>query len=261
MKRKSIFFVLCCLLFSLFVSDAVMGCKIAVRPPNDIDTTKHVFIGEVIGYVEAKYSKPESETGIKGNAFGLNIKVKENIYSSFSASSYHVFPLKLTAFCGLESYKDDELQEKFPIGSEVRVIASIAERVESNTADNVVRLEASIRNSGSVSRNDLSEKLKTSDDRIYDYKNYDWRKPVTQEDYDLLALQYSLPNFELLKDFLRLKKSKTENEKLSILERLIYFPQYLDFETIVKRNVTSAKISAELIEKRKAWWLTKYPQK
>jgi|GEM_PF-3323575 len=261
MKLKSVFLVFCCLLFSSLVSDVVLGCKIAITPANDIDTTKQVFIGEVTGYLEAKYSKPESETGIKGNALGLKIKVTENIYSIYSASTYEVFPLRLTSWCGLESYNDEELKEKFPIGSEVRIIASVAEKIENKTVENAIRLEASVRNRGSVSRNDLNEKLKSSADRIYDYKDYEWRQPVTQEEYNLASSQHYLPYFELMKDFLRLKKSKTESEKLSILERLIYFPHYLDFETIVKRNVSSTKISSELIEKRKAWRLTRYPQK
>ncbi|MDQ4119935.1 MAG: hypothetical protein M3209_00525 [Acidobacteriota bacterium] len=187
--------------------------------------------------------------------------MKESIYSTYSASNYQVFPLQLTASCGLQSYKDDELKERFPIGSEVRVVASIAERIENKSPDNIIRFETSVYNRGSISRNDLSEKLRTSADRIYDYKDYDWRQPTTQEEWNLFGSQYYLQYFELMKDFLRLKKSKTENEKLSILERLVYFPHYLDFETIVKRNVSSAKISAELIEKRKARWLTKYPQK
>jgi len=64
-----------------------------------------------------------------------------------------------------------------------------------------------------------------------------------------------LPEFELRKDLLRLRKATSEAERVKILERLLYYPECcdLDFLKIAKDYVKNLETLKALNDRREAW--------
>lgn len=168
------FFLTIAVLF--FANVAAFGCKLGIPPISDFDITHYIFIGEIVEVIEnVKY---ESQ-GIQDEAVGFKVKVTENIYSPKQKTYFEVFPLRLTASCGLAS-DTKKLREQFSVGSEVRVVAKEATVFKNQPVENsTVRLETSIRNRGSFSRNDLSENLRTSAKSFYDYSSFVQKERTT----------------------------------------------------------------------------------
>ena len=218
--------------FLLFTNDA-FGCKVGINPTSDFDTAQYIFIGEVVEILESV--KYESQ-GIEAVAVGLKIKVSENVYSPKQAAYFEVFPLRLTASCGLRS-DTKEVREHYPVGSQVRVVAKEATVFKNQPANSIIRLETSIyTNKGSIARNDLNESLRTSVKTIYDYSSFIPQQRTSTAEDALVESNYYLPEFELRKDLLRLKETKSEDERTKILERLVFYPHVsrMSFPKIVR---------------------------
>jgi hypothetical protein len=201
-----------------------------VGPISGFDREHYIFIGEVVEVIESVNFKSR---GVKSDAVGLKIKVSENIYLPKLASYYEVFPLRLTSWCGLMS-ETKEVREHYPVGSQVRVVAKEATTFKDEPVSSAIRLETSIYNKGSISRNDLSAKLKTSAKTIFDYENFSYKTfasnqyPTAVAERIDAASNNFLPEFELRKDLFRLQKVKSEAEKIKILERLVFYPDVDD---------------------------------
>lgn len=247
MKIKSvvnnIFFVAA----ACFLNMAAFGCSISVSQNPHFDPEQYVFIGEVIGVETIEYESNK----FKGNAVGLKIKVSENIYSPTITPIYRVFPLRLIPSCGLWS-DDKQILADFPIGSEVRVIAKKLTTLKNSSDSEVTRLETSIYNRGSITRNDLSEPLHTYAALLFDYRSYIGRQHQTASDYAFSAADYNLLEFELRKDLIRLESAKSETDKMSVLERLIFHP-FVDLPAIVKTYLKNDKKIAALTEQWQEW--------
>lgn len=209
----------------LLSANYAFGCMMSFPHTPDFDKTHYMFIGEVVGIAEALNFKSGE---IKKDAVGLKIKVAENIYSPKLASHYEVFPLSLSTYRSLES-EAKHLKESYPIGSQVRVVAKQATSIERNPASSIIRLETSIFNKGSISRNDLSAKLRTSAKTIFDYKSFVITDYRTKEEQAFRASNNSLPDFEMRKDLFRLQKSESKTERIKILERLVFYPYVHSF--------------------------------
>ncbi len=97
-------------------------------------------------------------------------------------------------------------------------------------AHSTIRLETSIYNRGSFSRNDLSEHLRTSGKSFYEYSGFVQKQDTTATEEFLVESKYALLEFELRKDLLRLKESKSEAERTKILERLVFYPHIRSFD-------------------------------
>ena len=246
--------VIFCMLIVLSLSQAItFGCSLRVAPISQFDTAQYVFIGEVIGVVGPLKSEAKKADG--GEAWGLRIKVVDKIFlPQTPASHFDVFPYDLTAWCGLSGWKSEELSKYYPIGSQVRVIAKETTLLESKLPDGNIRLETSIYNRGSIARNSESD-LNTSAESLYDYKRYADRRRTSAEEDPLFDSNYYLPHFELRKDLLRLRDASSEDEKVNILERLLFFPHVydLDYPKIAELNVRNAETVKLLNEKWGAW--------
>lgn len=232
----------------LIFTNYALGCKLAINPTSDFDTAHYIFIGEVIDILEpVKY---ESE-GMMAEAVGLKIKASENIYFPKQAAYFEVFPLRLTASCGLRSDMK-QVREHYPVGSQVRVVAKEATVFKNQLANSIIRLETSIYNRGSIARNDLNERLKTSAKIFYDYKNFVERQRTTAAEDALFDSNYYLPEFELRKDLFRLKETKSEDERTKILERLVFYPHVsrMSFPKIAR---TYLKNQDKLVILEKQW--------
>lgn len=254
---KTVFF----LTIFLLLTNAAFGCSIVTDLPvsdNPIivkgkslfpapKPAQYVFIGEVVEIINV--AKPKSDEN-RTNAEGLKVKVTENIYSPQTTSYYEILPLRIYPDCSLQG--ETGLKRTFPIGSKVRVIAHEATIYKKLSDENFVpRLETSIKNNGSIVRNDLNENTKSSADSFYDYSSFALKKPTTQiEETEFYSKLESL-KFELQKDLARLVKAKTESERIKVMERLVYYPYFyrVPFHTLAaaylkkskKRQVLEAK--------------------
>lgn len=209
---KHLFLIVFCV-SGLFVQSA-FSCSLTGKGISVFDDTEYIFIGEIIGYTKAVES---SELG--GKAFGLIIKPNENIYLPKTPKSYfEVFPVSLGADCSFSGTQIEELKKNFPLSAEVRVIAKEAKILPNNLPDNNIRLEERPDEIGSIVSNYENEKRMTSKESVFDYKTFTYD---SDEDSDST---YLLPNFEIRKDLLRLKNSRTQKEKTDILNRLLNVP-------------------------------------
>lgn len=229
---KTVFFIV---VFLVFINVA-FGCSIVTDLPisdNPIifkgkllfpapKPAQYVFIGEVVEIISV--AKPQSDKN-QTDAEGLKVKVTENIYSLQSASFYEILPLRIYPDCSLQG--ETGLKKAFPVGSKVRVIAQEATIYKYLSDEkSVPRLETSIKNNGSIVRNDLNENTKSSADSYYDYSSFASKKPMTQEEETEFYSKLELLKFELQKDLARLVKAKTESERLKVMARLVYYPYF-----------------------------------
>jgi hypothetical protein len=72
-----------------------------------------VFIGEVVEVIES--AKYESQA-VEGEAIGFKVKVTQSVQTPKQAPHFLVYPLGLTASCGLRS-DSERLREQFPPGA------------------------------------------------------------------------------------------------------------------------------------------------
>ena len=255
--RCKIVTTLCLSILLLFCWDVSLGCSILLKPLKEFDKSQYVFIGEVVDIV----GKDVAE-GIEGEAIGLRVKVTEMIYSPDpSAPYFEVFPLGLTPSCGSMYWERDDIHRQFPVGSQVKVIAGGATVLDRDRANSAIRLEVTAENRGSISRNDLGEGLKSSADSGYDYKSFTERGPTPSVGDPLFWANRYLPQFELRKDWLRLMNAQSEQERIKILERLVYYPDPIDidYSNIARAYVRDAETLNQLDKKWQAWveWVHK----
>jgi hypothetical protein len=117
-----------------------------------------------------------------------------------------------------------KVREFYPVGSQVSVVAKVATTFKDEPDNSLIRLETSIYNKGSIARNDLNESLRTTAKTFYNYKSFVQRQSTTTAEDVVVVSNYYLPEFELRKDLFRIREAKSEEEKIKILERLVFYP-------------------------------------
>ena len=225
-------------------------CSLGLKPIDKFDAAEYVFTGkvaEVVGPLKSKRS---------GEVWGLLVDVDEKLHApSPLAARAEVFPFHLGADCSDVPWDKQELTRYFPTGAKVRVIAVKSLVFKEPAADGIVRLDAYLYDKGDLSRNELDGTQMTSASTVYDYAGF--KKPEedeTDENEPLQDARWSLPQFELRKDLLRLRRADAETERLQILERLAAYPgeHYVDFAAVARRFVKDAQALSGLLKKREA---------
>jgi hypothetical protein len=215
----------------------VLSCSLITTPISKFSDREFIFIGKVTGYTGAVDSPPDKSRHAF-QTYGLVVGVKESVFLPVTPKShFEIFPLNLYADCSTGGYGLENLRKGFPVGSEIRVIATWAEAVPQSADKNVVRLEDQPGSLSSITLNtDENGRSITSPTTVYDYGSYDFKN-----DRQSLS-KHNLPSFEGRKDLLRLQNSTSQNERNSILERLvnIAYVDDLDFYTIFKTYSASA---------------------
>lgn len=211
----------------VFFAQTIFGCTLAGKPLSDFDATEYIFIGEVVGYAQ-----PLESAKLHGKAHGLIVKVRESVsLPKAPKTHFEIFPIALWVDCSLGGINLEELK-KFPIGSEIRVVAKEAEILPNNLPDGNIRLEDRPDELGSLALNtDEKGKRMSSANSVFDYKSFKY-----DMNEDSIA-KYFLPNFEIRKDLLRLKKSREQTERDEILKRLADVPiccNDLNMRTVLK---------------------------
>lgn len=225
---KNLFFSF---IISIFVlTQTVFSCTLGLTALSKFDATEFIFIGEVVGYTPPVKSKK-----LNTAVYGLIIKNKETVYlPKIPKGNLEVFPFGLGVECSLFGTDLDKLKKDFPINSEVRVIAKEAEIIPKAKNKNI-RLEIRPSELSSISLNiDEQGNRMTSANSGFDYKSFEYK------DGDSFS-KYLLPEFEIRKDLLRLKKAQNQFELNRILDKLFYAPVYtnLSFGGLFQEHTSS----------------------
>jgi hypothetical protein len=231
------------------------GCSLGLQPVRDFDRNEYIFIGEVIGI-----AGPFETRKFHPQAWGLKIKVTDPVNLPQSPASYfEVIPYELWADCTIKGSSEESLLQDFPTGSKVKIIARRSNLLPHKLNGGHIRLEILPGSLGSISRNytDESSRPLTSSQSVFDYKAYRRIFPseYTEAARESLYAQSALPEFEMRKDLQRLRNSTDQDQRIIILERLIYYPECcdLDFDRIIKKYIKNRKARDSLLEKRETW--------
>jgi hypothetical protein len=210
-------------LLSVAVFSSTQACSLALPPIIKFNPNEYVFTGRVVGLLGPFQSKR-----LRDNAWGLQIEPMDAVNLPDRPTRYfEVIPFELWADCSLGGTDKEKLVKYYPVGSKVKVIARKAKLLPNPTAPGDVRLEISPYVWGDISRNSYDDGTQMADSKsVFDYKAY---KMVTPDQYvsdfmPFLDARGALPDFELRKDLLRLETNKSRGDRITILERLMYYP-------------------------------------
>ena len=206
------------------------------EPPRaTVSTTMYILTGEVVGYTEP-ISDPNN---FRGEATGLKLKVLVSIQAPYYASEI----VQLFMFDNDSDCFPHATENKPPLGTRFRLALYPATLV-SGMSQNFVRLQ-----SGVFDRITLSEPMfgySTNSSYQFDYENdlpplvERFRPPVMAEK------RRSLDDFlyiEASKDLLRFQRAQTENERIKLLERLLYCPN-IDYRALVLSKLGQPIVSS-----------------
>ncbi|MCA1613171.1 MAG: hypothetical protein LC800_03235 [Acidobacteria bacterium] len=223
-------------------------CSLSLKPIEKFDADEFVFTGKVAETVGPLKSKRS------GEVWGVLVDVDEKVHAPASLGARaEVFPYHLGADCSDVPWDKQELARFFPPGAKVRVIAVRSRVFKEPAADGAVRLDVYLYDRGDLARNALDGAQMTSASTVYEYA--DFKKPEgeqTDENEPLMDARWSLPEFELRKDLLRLRRADSEAARVQVLERLAAYPgeHNVDFAAIARGFVKDAQALAGLLKKR-----------
>jgi hypothetical protein len=250
--KRIIKLVLCFLLIRCLIPYTIFGCTQAYIIPPKFDTSDYIFIGKVIDIVGP------IEIDNNEKAWGVLVRINEKVYlPQTPKANFEVYPFNTYADCSPAGVKHDELSNKFPVGSVVRIVAKKAKHIKDVSNNGNIRLETEISNGGSIALNDLDERLITSSKSACNYRKYyrDHKELMEASNNifksDPLTISHNeLLDFELRKDLYKLYKADSEEAKVKILERLIYYPGHYNFSKIVEMHINNNAVVKKVINKR-----------
>ena len=219
----------------LSLTAVASGCSLAIRPVTKFDPDEYIFTGEVIGYVG-----PQRSEHIVGDAWGLLVSLGGGVHLPKTPAGYfEVFPYGLGADCSTLGRPRDELAGRYPVGSKVKVIAR--ESKLDVPGDGNIRLVDSPGGNGLIMKAG-EEEAGVPPESVYDYGRHGQDNTAA-------------PLFELRKDLLRLREAQTEEGKVAVLLRLMYFPprSLFDYAQVVELHLADKGAGARLIAEREAW--------
>src|SRR5262249_21957112 len=190
--------------------------------------------------------------------WGLLVNISKEVFlPDLPKGNFEVYPYNTHSDCSPVGWGQQDLVKNFPIGTSVRIIAKEAKYTKSKLDNGNIRLETGAFNDGSISINDFDERLITSVISECNYKRYyrDHKELYgSLKNYfkidPLLLSHIELLDFELRKDLLRLKNTDSEETKVNVLNRLIYYPYEFNYSKIVKMSINDENIIKQLIMKR-----------
>jgi hypothetical protein len=178
-------------------------------------------------------SKPPTTTT------GLIVKVTEGVYLPKNGTEFEVYFYDLWADCSIGGVTSDQLKDRFPLNTEIRVIAKESIFLTAPPKGRT-RLEDRLDESGQVIRNtDQNSKRLTSGTSQFNYKAY--HHDINNSDsYSLL------PDFEARKDLLRLERAPSQKDRNLVLDNFLNIPNNLRIDLhnvfdLYAANETEAK--------------------
>ncbi len=243
--KKYVTVFLFLLSLSQIISSTCLGCSLGIAQIKSFDSKERIFTGVVVGIVGPMEINNSNE-----KFWGLKIKAEEVVYfPELSTQSIEVFEIGLGADCSSLGVSKENLEQYYPQGTKLKVIAQAAKILPRAATSETIRLETSSTNLTSFSKNVSEDGKPLSVAASYfNYKTY--REPEFPEYADKL-----LPAFELRKDLLRLDKAKSPADRLTILKRLLFFPDdsFVDFEGIARKNLANSVTLKRLLIERERW--------
>lgn len=213
-------------LFGLLWSGNSRGCDFIVLPPIDVDPEEFVFIGAVTELTELPEQGPEREPIV-----GIKVRVRESILRPHWAQpseEYVVHLFHLSTDCTKNRADKQWILEEYAPGTEVWVIA----RKPDSGSD--IDLEVWVRDGAHIMPN---SKPPTSARAVADYRQI--KNSV-------------LPEFELRKDLLRLRKASSNREREKILKRLAFYQGYRWYEerflALLNANIKDKKSIERMLQ-------------
>ena len=238
--NKLYLFLFSILLVTVYCSINSFACSTVTFPRVKFNPKEFMFVGEVVGFSNKMLSKK-----VRGDIYAVRVKVLEEIYLYKEPKDYfEIIQISEDGDCSRVGIELEDLKKDFPIGSKVKVIA---------VEDNFV--SGKNKNSRIILQNDRSNAIfiespeRKSNISATSFFNYSkWKNFSGWE-----------VNFELQKDLFRLSKAKKEEEKLKVLDRLIYYDEFIpqipifsiNFELIAKTYLKDSPQLKNLLEKRK----------
>lgn len=199
-----------------------LGCLTPGSVIGSFDPDNYVFIGKVKGY-----TTDAELLGRQQIIRGLEVESTDIVSPITLPFQTIVFPLRRMADCERGGLTKPELEEEYPIGSEIKVIARKANDIKYPATNNLI-LEAGFVDHTFVAPNP-KEKI---EGRNNGYHAFDYTK-ANDSFLSSPQARYYFVAFEVQKDLARLSRSVL-SERLLILKRLRLAPNYarINFELI-----------------------------
>ena len=218
----------------MYLASPVAACQMFhITIQRQLDPEVHVFVAEVVGIVG-----PRTAPGIGGDFAGVRVQVVESVYPSNQAGTFDVYPFGYDTACATVGSSSESLEQRFPVGAEVFVVAWPAAEIEAN--GDITPLEASWQR-GALGIAPVHAAELAS--RTIDYASAYRLEPeqfaqVYDKDRKIMV-------FEQQKDFARLE-TKSSGEKVEVLERLAGNPN-VDYVYVVKKHLRWSPTRSRLI--------------
>ena len=239
-----------CVIIVFACSSAASGCSMIHVDPIELPATTYVFTGRVVDIV-GSFDFPE----VVGPSGGLIIKPEGIVYVPRTAKLFELYIFGTGPTCRTTGISAENLSKVYPIGSRVRVIATKLNRSGSHNGNIVLSASAY----DDISRNDAGARSRASLGNVFDYrKPHDRIKRIANQDerYKLFSLYLQQSHFEFWKDLVRLKRVKSREHKIEILERLVYSPlifDYQGYQSLLKKYVKRRDVIENMSARRVAW--------
>lgn len=218
MKRP--FFIL--IIIVCFAS-TVFPCSMSWTAESGFNENNYMFIGKIIGYTKKYQFKT-----FNGLGYGIKVELTETITLPQKPKKYfEVIPIGYGVSCQNRGYTKEEIKQMFPKNSSVRVVATLSENKSKN-----IQLESKY--SLPLSRNDLSSEFVSDSKSVFDYKIWKEKRQINQMAF------YGFLGFEIHKDLLRIAKMDSLDEKVKVLERLVYCPT-INFDSVLIKSLIKFK--------------------
>lgn len=273
MRIKAIFvFGFLIVLFSLPVHS--FACSYVIRPPVINSPSEFIFIGEVVDIIgpllESDLTLDSTNWTLSDhnrakiladNCYGLLIKVIDVVSLPDSLIEFvELYPYGYTASCAPHPWNKEELTKpyRYPIGSQIRVIAKPTKYFNKYSPTGLIRLESWVFNGGCVARNEPSNYFFVSPPLPISYKPKKDIKLlkklglINKKDGFPKRGYFDLKRFEYRKDLVRLNNAKNIKQKIEILKRLQDFDllRKKQYSELVKMNIDDEKTVNKLIKQR-----------
>jgi photosystem II stability/assembly factor-like uncharacterized protein len=240
----------------LFISSSAIPCTAVVSTPTKFDSTEYIFIGRVIAFLG-----PNQPDSLHRDYNSFLVEIIDPIYLPKTPRKYfEIIYYDLSPDCQLMPTDLGEIQRLYPLNSYIRVVANDSKHMTRIVNPENLGLDLNPFNNSQISIDypDIPQ-LHSYHDSKYDYRfmsddsvanflsSNKWITDKNKRDYQ--SSFRLLHEFELRKDLCRLSLSNNVEQKVEILKRLVYYPNF-DQSTankIVPLYIDDPKLKEQII--------------
>jgi hypothetical protein len=205
------------------------ACDFVPAPLVRPDPKEFVFLGKVMAPV-GPLSSPKFK--FSGAVWGVKVAVEEAVHlPQVPKQAFEVVPY---TDCNWGGFSEDQIKKSYPVGSQVLVVATLAQFLTNDLPDGNLRLERLSNGRGFVASSRILPKRSAAD---FNYRGADIHRA----------------QYELRRDLQRLESATTKAQKTAVLGRLLLFPcctNVFDYSTIFEAYAPTPLRAAQLIRDR-----------